>query len=238
MAGTTWTTFSISTTVSAVAMNNNFDWLEGHLAPMLGGSTTTGVYDLGTTTARFHDLFVGSWVMNSATVSGFNTTNFVFSDAVAQVRMGGIRGNGGTSTVREIATGTIASPDFRSNAASIVTTTVLGTSAGGTTITSQAITTLGGTVMINACATIFLNAVSGAADVALCVERGATLITGGIVEKRLARQYTNTLYLDLHLIVLDTPPTGTSSYQLRVMTFTGASATAVTWNLNLMELRA
>lgn len=58
MAGTTWTEFVAGTKAKSSQVNENFDWIEEHLFPMKGGSTTTGVYDLGSTLANWRDLYL------------------------------------------------------------------------------------------------------------------------------------------------------------------------------------
>lgn len=54
MAGTRWASLSSGNLARASDVNANLAWLEGHHVPMLGGSTTTGVYDLGTSTAQWN----------------------------------------------------------------------------------------------------------------------------------------------------------------------------------------
>ena len=60
MAGTNWTVFTAGSKAKATEVNENFDWMEGHFKPQNAGSTTTGVYDLGSSTERWRVVYANS----------------------------------------------------------------------------------------------------------------------------------------------------------------------------------
>ena len=65
MAGTTWPTLTAGQKARASDVESKFDWLEGDLVPMLGGNMTTGVYDLGTSTAAWRYIHLSGGIMAS-----------------------------------------------------------------------------------------------------------------------------------------------------------------------------
>lgn len=60
MAGTSWPTLAAGRKASAAEVNAHFAWIEGSLIPFSGGSSTDGVYDIGTTTAYWRVLYCNS----------------------------------------------------------------------------------------------------------------------------------------------------------------------------------
>ena len=58
MAGTSWPSLVAGRKAKASEVESKFDWLEGSLVPMSGGSTTDGSYDLGSTTAQWNNCYV------------------------------------------------------------------------------------------------------------------------------------------------------------------------------------
>lgn len=86
MAGSTWVTFSASTTASAAQVNSNFDWLEGDIVPMSNGALANGQFNLGTATAAFRAVYLdantstdhGS-IFFAGTSSAFLTSNILSS---------------------------------------------------------------------------------------------------------------------------------------------------------------
>ena len=71
MAVTTWNTLINSTTCSALDVMENFESVIGSLAPMNStGAFTTGVYDVGTSTARWSTGWFNTVDATSLTVSG------------------------------------------------------------------------------------------------------------------------------------------------------------------------
>lgn len=85
MAGTRWASLASGNLARASDMNANLAWLEGHVVPMQGGSTTTGVFDLGTTTALWRNGFFSAQVV-CASISA--TTIVCASVSATTVRTG------------------------------------------------------------------------------------------------------------------------------------------------------
>lgn len=54
----TWPTLTAGNKARASEVETKFDWLEANILPMLGGSTTDAVYDLGNTTTRWRDIYL------------------------------------------------------------------------------------------------------------------------------------------------------------------------------------
>lgn len=65
MAGTTWPTLTAGQKARASDVESKFDWLEGDIVPMSGGNMTTGVYDLGTSTAAWRYIHLSGGIMAS-----------------------------------------------------------------------------------------------------------------------------------------------------------------------------
>lgn len=59
MAGTTWPSLSAGQPARAADVESKFDWIEGAIVPMTAGNMTDATYDLGTTTARWLNLYLG-----------------------------------------------------------------------------------------------------------------------------------------------------------------------------------
>lgn len=53
MAGTSFPSLTSGRPARAADVTARTDWVQGHIVPMNAGSTTTGIYDLGTTTAQW-----------------------------------------------------------------------------------------------------------------------------------------------------------------------------------------
>jgi len=62
MAGTAWHNFSPLTKIYSSQVNENFDWMEGHIVPQSAGSQTDSIYDLGTTTNRWRNGYFSTLV--------------------------------------------------------------------------------------------------------------------------------------------------------------------------------
>lgn len=60
MAGTSWPALTSGRRARGSDVELKFDWLEGSLMPMSGGSVTTGVHDLGTTTGYWRGVYANS----------------------------------------------------------------------------------------------------------------------------------------------------------------------------------
>lgn len=71
MSGTLWPALVAGQKARASDVEAKFDWLEGSIVPMTGGAMTTGVYDLGTSTAswRYLHFFPTGGVMCSGATS-------------------------------------------------------------------------------------------------------------------------------------------------------------------------
>jgi len=68
MAGTAWNVFAPNTKIKSSAYNDNFDWLEGNLVPMSGGSMTDGAYDIGTASNKWNTVYSN----NLVAINGLN----------------------------------------------------------------------------------------------------------------------------------------------------------------------
>ena len=95
MAGTSWPALTAGLRARASDVESKFDWLEGSLAPMSGGSTTNAVHDLGTTTAKWSRLYLDAQLLLGTTTS-FTTTGYavvgaamIGNDTSAVLSLGG-----------------------------------------------------------------------------------------------------------------------------------------------------
>lgn len=85
MAGTTWPSLIAGQKARASDVESKFDWLEGDLVPMLGGFPTTGVYDLGTSTASWRYIHIAP--TGGIMCSGATSMAFV-SDGTVKLKNG------------------------------------------------------------------------------------------------------------------------------------------------------
>lgn len=86
MSGTLWPALIAGQKARASDVEAKFDWLEGDLVPMSGGAITTGVYDLGTSTAAWRYLHIfptGGIMCSGATSMAF------LSDGKVKLKSGG-----------------------------------------------------------------------------------------------------------------------------------------------------
>lgn len=58
MAGTVWPTLVAGARAKASEVESKFDWIEGDIVPMSGGTKTDATYDLGQSAFRFRDGYV------------------------------------------------------------------------------------------------------------------------------------------------------------------------------------
>lgn len=65
-----WTNFIASTTMVSAEVNANFDFVETDIVPQIGGSLTADTYSLGTSSAKWLNLFVLSINTKDITISG------------------------------------------------------------------------------------------------------------------------------------------------------------------------
>lgn len=69
MAGTSWPALIAGAKARASDVENKFDWIEGNIVPMNGGSSTDAAYDLGTSDKRWRRGY-----FSTAVGIGLNTT--------------------------------------------------------------------------------------------------------------------------------------------------------------------
>ena len=108
MAGTRWTSMSSGNLARASDMNADLAWMEGALAPMNGGSTTTGVHDIGTTTALWrHGYFSGQIVCASISATTINVGTIAIATTAPSIPTANVlyRDNVPKAWVRYAATG-------------------------------------------------------------------------------------------------------------------------------------
>jgi hypothetical protein len=75
MAGTVWPTLVAGARAKASEVESKFDWIEGDIVPMSGGTKTDATYDLGQSAFRFRDGYVSrQWLgpAGSVTVPSFS----------------------------------------------------------------------------------------------------------------------------------------------------------------------
>lgn len=69
MAGSTWPALTAGNRARASDVVSRFQWLEGSLVPMTGGSSTDNAFDLGSTTSRWANLYLGTRLYVGTTTS-------------------------------------------------------------------------------------------------------------------------------------------------------------------------
>jgi hypothetical protein len=83
MAGTSWPTLAAGARARASDVEAKFNWLEGNIVPMLGGSQTDAAYDLGTSAARWRSGYFSTRV-NTPSI-GLSDTSFISFDATGTI---------------------------------------------------------------------------------------------------------------------------------------------------------
>src|SRR3990167_6117810 len=161
MAGTAWNIFVSHSLGQANKVDENFDWIEGAIEPMNAGSKANDTYDLGSATyvwrtGYFSTAIILGESVTPTTISTFDNSTLEVSSGNIRVKSGGIKGSTANSggSAQEVSQGTISTPDLRANAVTNQINSGSGSLATGTTLTSAAITTIGGSVLIVAHATI------------------------------------------------------------------------------------
>ena len=244
MSGTNWNTFAAGQTTSALKINENFDWLEGHLIPQVAGVGATNTHDIGSATYKFKSGYFGTGVyINGKLITGIDTVRLDFNGGAMKLKTSSVRGSTANSggSAQEIAQGTISTPDIRDNATVQSTQTSLGSDNTGSTLTTKAITTLGGNVLVMGKAAIQFVADAGAttASIFLAVDRDGTAVTGTAAQILMTigggASATHTCWLQV--CGLDSPSAGTYNYNLRYRFDEGTFDTCATYNLTLLELR-
>lgn len=66
MAGSVWPNLVAGARAKASEVESKFDWIEGDIVPMLGGSKVDATYDLGQSTFRFRDAYVSRQFLGPA----------------------------------------------------------------------------------------------------------------------------------------------------------------------------
>lgn len=120
MAGTTWPSLTAGKKAKASEVESKFDWIEGSIAPMNGGSMTNSAYDLGTSTAHWANIYVDK-IANTCTFIELNfdtakTEYFTVNGIAFQGNEGSQNGQGDDGWYREYNGGSLR------NAGATVTT--------------------------------------------------------------------------------------------------------------------
>lgn len=97
MAGSTWPNLTAGKKARASDVESKFDWIEGALVPMSGGSKTNGAYDLGETGNRWATGYINHVIANTITVTTLSATSISVQTLVAS----------GTVSAAEIKTPTL-----------------------------------------------------------------------------------------------------------------------------------
>lgn len=89
MAGTTWPALTAGRKAKASEVESKFDWIEGSIVPMSGGSQTDGAYDLGSATARWLGVYCKS--INPTTTAGGVAIGTTTANAGALLDIAGVK---------------------------------------------------------------------------------------------------------------------------------------------------
>ena len=79
MAGTSWPALVAGARARAADVELKFDWIEGNIVPMSGGSSTDGAYDLGTSAARWRSGYFSTRL--NVPALGLSDTTFLSFEA-------------------------------------------------------------------------------------------------------------------------------------------------------------
>lgn len=228
MAGSAWNTFTPGTVIKSSEVNANFDWLEGSLAPMTGGNQTNGVYDLGTTTAAWRNLFLSnSIVLNGDTITSFDGATVEATNGVITVKTSGI----GTSQIAANAvTQYVQAIDMSMGVFASFSSYTL-------SLGSVAITTSGGPIMIFGMAGWNCVSTSAAPVVAIMFAQETT--TTNVVHMRDETAKANTANQRGFLsgMMIEALAAGTYTYYLRARFDTTAGWSILNSNLAVVELK-
>jgi len=107
MAGTTWPALTAGEKATASKVEAKFDWIEGSLVPMIGGSKTTGAYDLGEASYCWENGYINKISAINIETQHLTTTVMLFVHNEANFRhnvpirfLGAESGNTNTCTFR------------------------------------------------------------------------------------------------------------------------------------------
>lgn len=149
MAGTLWPSLTAGQKARAADVEAKFDWIEGHIVPMQGGNLTTGVYDLGTTTAHWRNLHLSGSIINSgATALAIQPDSSIklrIGPAVNEFSTDGTLGDNSDNAVpTEQAVKTYVDAASRTFS-QVITTVTMGAAGVGESNTASARTLIGAT---------------------------------------------------------------------------------------------
>lgn len=91
MAGSVWPALVAGARAKASEVEAKFDWVEGDLVPMLGGTRTDATYDLGTSSHRWRDLYLSRQIILPAGSTGtpaiteVGTSNGIYFPTTSQI---------------------------------------------------------------------------------------------------------------------------------------------------------
>lgn len=237
MAGTAWNVFAAGQTASAARMNENWDWREGHLIPQSAGVQANNTNDLGTASNAFRSLYMTSIQFSGSSWQGIDGTTIAVSAGTLYVPTGAVNGSTANTSAseRQIAQGTLSTPDFRDNAVTNYAQTGNSWAGMGTTITTSQIAATGGKILIIGHATINLAATATGPALEIAIDRDGTALNGG----RLMRFHNRAgaAQFPISIAVIDAPAAGTYNYNMRYTVTGGSFSSIVFYNLSLLELK-
>jgi hypothetical protein len=83
MAGTSWPALVAGARARASDVEAKFDWLEGNIVPMSGGTATDSAYDLGTSAARWRSGYLSTRL--NVPAIGLSDTSFISFDSTGTI---------------------------------------------------------------------------------------------------------------------------------------------------------
>lgn len=199
MAGSSWPALVAGAKARASDVESKFDWIEGNIVPMTGGSQTDAAYDLGTSAARWRNGYFSARVNTPAI--GLSDTSFISFDATGTITAnkpmkmtsgvaidefsidGTLAGNSDLAVPTEKAVKTYVDSSPFSGVGTTSTLDIgIQVGSGGQTITALSVTSDGGRYVLDFGARFAVT--STAADFAMLIEivRGplsATTTAGG-----------------------------------------------------------
>lgn len=241
MAGTTWNTFADATKAKASDVNENFDWLEGSIMPHAAGVNTNNAYDLGEHNFKWSTCWIGTSIeINGMTLTSLvdSTTTDLNGFGFVGIRASGARGSTANSggAQQEILQGSVSYPDFRSQAVSQHAITNASAVGAATTLTSVAITTYGGPVLVFGTMNVKLTANGfGVTQVNCGLYRGTTNISGATVGRTSANNSANAF--PVSMIASNVPSASTYTFEMRYEVITGSLTSISDYALTVVELR-
>ncbi len=243
MSGTVWNSYSSFTLADADQVDENFDWLEGDLVPQNAGSLTDAVYDLGTSANSWRTAHLKtSLIIGGTTLSGpADDSTLEFNSGNLRIKQLGVAGSTANSggSARQIAQGTVSTPDIRDNAVTMDQSSnnnPLG--SGPSLIATVSITTFGFPVIVMLNAAADINTFAGTvADAVAVVTRDGTNIDGNSNRARIGATLISTsTYLPVSFAFIDIPSAGGHTYKATIHVSSGTGG-APTPNLLCMELK-